>query len=117
GYDGADCKTRHAECPIALVWRAEQEMAVSYKVFVQLLDATGVPRAQVDVLPVNGTRPTTSWLPGEIITDAYKLKLPADLPVGQYRLVAGLYQELNNTRLKLPNGNDFVELTTFEIGP
>ena len=92
-------------------------MAASYKVFVQLLDATGASRAQVDALPVNGARPTTSWLPREIITDAYALKLPTDLPAGRYRLVTGLYQELNNTRLKLANGSDFVELATLEIGP
>jgi hypothetical protein len=92
-------------------------MPVSYKVFVQLLDTTGMPRAQVDALPVNGARPTTSWLPPEIITDTYTLKLPKDLPAGQYRLVTGLYQELNNTRLKLTNGDDFVEVTTLEIEP
>jgi hypothetical protein len=114
GYDGADCRARNAECPIILTWRAEQEMTASYKVFVQLLDSTGVPRAQVDALPVNGARPTTSWRPREIITDAYTLHLPADLPTGRYRLVAGLYQELDNTRLRLPNGNDFVELTALE---
>ena len=115
GYDGADCEARNTECSITLVWRAEQELAVSYKVFVQLLDAAGVPRAQVDALPVDGTRPTTGWLPGEIITDAYTLKLPPDFqPALPYRLVTGLYQELHNTRLKLPNGNDFVELTTLK---
>jgi hypothetical protein len=117
GYGGADCRTRNTECAIKLVWRDEQEMSASYKVFVQLLDSTGVPRAQADALPVNGARPTTSWLPPEIITDAYTLKLPTDLPAGQYRLVTGLYQELNNTRLKLANGSDFVEITTLEIGP
>ncbi|MBI5566103.1 MAG: hypothetical protein HY870_14500, partial [Chloroflexi bacterium] len=117
GYNGATCTARNTPCPLTLIWRAEREQAESYKVFVQLLDATGVPRAQVDALPVNGARPTTSWRPREIIADAYSLHLPADLPAGRYRLVAGLYQELNNTRLKLPDGSDFVELTTLEIGP
>jgi hypothetical protein len=117
GYNGADCTGRGADCLLTLVWRDEQDMPVSYKVFVQLLDAGGVPRAQVDAVPVNGTRPTTSWLPGEIITDPHVLKLPADLPAGPYRLVTGLYQELNNTRLKLPDGSDLVELSTLEIAP
>ena len=46
-----------------------------------------------------------------------RCRLPADLPAGKYRLVTGLYQELNNTRLKLANGNDFVELTTLDLKP
>lgn len=117
GYNGADCKSRGAACPITLVWHSDQELAVSYKIFVQLLDAAGTPRAQVDAAPVNGARPTTSWLPSEIIADAYVLPLPADLPAGRYRLVAGLYQELNHTRLKLADGSDFVELTTLDIEP
>ena len=116
GYNGAEC-ARGATCALTLIWRSEQAPAKSYKVFVQLLDANGLPRAQIDAAPVNGARPTTSWLPGEIITDPYMLNLPADLPAGRYRVVAGLYQELDNTRLKLTDGRDFVELTTFEIAP
>jgi hypothetical protein len=45
------------------------------------------------------------------------LKLPADLPAGQYRLTAGLYNELSGTRLALPDGKDSIELTTVEIEP
>ena len=116
GYNGAKC-ARGAACAMTLIWRDEQTPTESYKVFVQLLDAPGVPRAQVDALPVNGARPTTSWLPREIIADDYMLHLPADLPAGSYRVVVGVYQELNNTRLKLANGSDFVELTTLEIAP
>lgn len=116
GYNGAEC-ARGATCALTLIWRSEQAPAKSYKVFVQVLDAAGAPRAQIDAAPVNGTRPTTSWLPGEIITDPYMLNLSADLPAGRYRVVAGLYQELDNTRLKLTDGRDFVELTTFEIAP
>ena len=100
-----------------MFWRDEQALTESYKVFVQLLGADGVPRAQVDAVPVNGARPTTSWLPREIITDAYTLKLPENLPAGSYRLVAGLYHALDNTRLKLADGTDFVELTTLNFAP
>jgi hypothetical protein len=81
-------------------------------VFVHLLDANGVPRAQADVIPQNGARPTWSWLPGEIIADEIVLKVPADLPAGPYRLMTGLYNELDGTRLTLPDGSAFIELTT-----
>jgi len=91
-------------------------MPESYKVFVHLLDANGVPRAQADALPQNGTRPTWSWLPGEIIADEIVLNLPTDLPAGQYRLTTGLYNELNGQRLTSSDGQDAIELTTVEVG-
>ena len=109
--------SREAECRVKLWWRAEQDMPESYKVFVHLLDANGVPRAQADALPQNGARPTWSWLPGEIIADEIVLKIPADLPAGQYRLTTGLYNELNGTRLTLPDGKDAIELVIVEDGP
>jgi hypothetical protein len=116
GFEHADCGLRNAACRVKLWWRAEQDMPESYKVFVQLLDANGVPRAQADVIPANGTRPTWSWLPGEIITDEIVLQIPGDLPAGTYRLTAGLYDELSGTRLTLPDGNDTVELTMVTEG-
>jgi hypothetical protein len=113
----AGCKLQESECRVKLWWEAEADLPESYKVFVHLLDANDVPRAQADVIPVNGTRPTTSWLPGEIITDEITLHIPADLPAGQYRLTTGLYNELNGIRLTLPDGQDAIELTTVEVGP
>jgi hypothetical protein len=113
----AKCTLPEAECRVKLGWRAERDMPESHKVFVHLLDANGVPRAQADVIPQDGARPTWSWLPGEIIGDEIVLNLPADLPAGQYRLTAGLYDELTGTRLTLPDGNDVIALTTVTVGP
>ena len=113
----AGCKLQGAECRVKLWWRAEQDMPESYKVFVHLLDANGVPRAQADVIPQTGARPTWSWLPGEIITDEMTLHIPTDLPAGQYRLTTGLYNELNGTRLMLPDRKDAIDLTTVVVGP
>ncbi|NTU62876.1 MAG: hypothetical protein HGB05_05600, partial [Chloroflexi bacterium] len=115
GYDFARCTMRDAECRVKLWWRAEANMPESYKVFVHLLDANGVPRAQADALPQNGTRPTWSWLPGEIIADEIVLNLPVDLPAGQYRLTTGLYNELDGTRLTLPGGADAIELAAIDL--
>jgi hypothetical protein len=113
----AGCTLQEAECRVKLWWRAERDMLESYKVFAHLLDANGVPRAQADVIPLNSTRPTWSWLPGEIIADEIRLNLPADLPVGQYRLTAGMYNELSGERLTLPNGKDFIELEAINVEP
>ena len=113
----AGCKMQDAECHVKLWWQAKADLPESYKVFVHLLNANGVPRAQADVIPQNGARPTWSWLPGEIITDEVALHIPVDLPAGQYRLTTGLYDELTGQRLMLPDGKDAIELTTVEVGP
>jgi hypothetical protein len=75
----------------------------------------GLPRAQADVIPVNGARPTWSWLPGEIIVDEIVLKIPADLPAGRYRLTTGLYDELSGERLTLPDGSGAIELAAIDL--
>ena len=64
-----------------------------------MLNAEQVLVAQSDSVPAVGQRPTTGWLPDEIIVDAHRLSLPEDLPVGHYVLIAGLYNPLTGQRL------------------
>mgnify|MGYP006883662144 CR=1 FL=1 len=58
---------------------------------VFLLDAAGALRAQHDGFPAGGDRPTSAWTPGEIVFDAHSIRLPADLPPGEYTVIVGLY--------------------------
>jgi hypothetical protein len=91
---------------LTLYWQPEQTTPASYTAFVQLLGPDGRPIAQEDRLPGNGRRPTTGWLPGEIIADAYTLLIPADAPPGDYRLITGLYDSRTGERLPLTGRND-----------
>lgn len=75
-----------------------------YTVFVHALDSSGNILAQRDSPPVNGTRPTTSWLPPEIITDTYDLTLPA----GTTAIRIGLYDPRTHQRLITTLGEEFV---------
>jgi hypothetical protein len=95
---------------LTLYWQAEAEMKLNYTVFVQLLNDAGQVAAQVDMQPQAGAAPTTTWLPGEILTDVYHLTLPPGLPPGQYRLITGLYNAASGERLPVASGGDFVEL-------
>lgn len=85
-------------------------MAANYTVFVQLLNNAGQVVAQIDLPPLAGAAPTTTWLPGEILTDPYSLSLPPDLSPGRYRLITGLYDPASGARLPVSSGGDFVEL-------
>lgn len=98
---------------VTLVWRADAETANSYRVFLHLLGPAGNVASQSDGEPASWTRPTTGWLPGEIVLDERQLALPAELDAGDYRLVAGLYDAETGARLQLPGGGDTVTITRF----
>ncbi len=93
--------TQH-ELRLTLYWQALAEMDTSYTVFVHVLNADGQIIAQRDSVPVSGARPTTGWLPGEVIADEYTLTVPPDAPPGQYTIEAGLYDAASPAFERLP---------------
>ncbi|MBN1218734.1 MAG: glycosyltransferase family 39 protein [Anaerolineae bacterium] len=90
---------------VNLFWQTREPLTSGYKVFVQLLSPANTLLAQSDAFPAAGQRPTTGWLPGEIITDPHALVLPADLPAGDYRLITGLYNPTTGERLPILGEN------------
>ncbi len=97
---------------VTVVWQAVAAMDRSYTAFVHLLDGEGRVVAQEDHVPGRGARPTTSWLPGEVVLDRFDLALPAELPPGRYTLEIGLYDanQPGLPRLSLDAGGDAVRL-------
>jgi hypothetical protein len=93
---------------VELVWRAEMETAVSYRVFLHLIGPDGALVAQSDGEPAQWQRPTTGWLPGEIVRDLHTLFLPDDLPPGSHTLLAGLYDPVTGERLLVDGGETAV---------
>ncbi len=90
---------------LTLLWRAEQVTTTSYRVFVHVLDAAGNIVTQSDGEPADWTRPTTGWLPGEIVPDTHKLDVGvADL--AGLRVAAGMYDPADGRRLQTPAGVD-----------
>jgi len=85
---------------VNLEWQALQTMRESYTVFVHLVGPDGRLYGQRDYWPVEGTRLTTSWQPGEIIRDPYEVRLWPEAPTGDYTVHIGLY--LLETLQRLP---------------
>ena len=96
--------------PVQLHWRALTTPSAAYTVFVHLGPPNQPPLAQHDQQPLNGTLPTTDWVPGEQINDTVLVTLPAILPPGSYAVYAGLYQSATGTRLTLANGATQVQI-------
>jgi hypothetical protein len=96
--------------PITLYWRAlEGATSVDYTIFTHVLDVDGHLIAQHDAPPVGGSRPTTSWLPGEIIADRHEMTF-RETYTGQARVEVGLYDPTTMARLPTETGETFVLL-------
>ncbi|MCB0160617.1 MAG: hypothetical protein KDD83_20940, partial [Caldilineaceae bacterium] len=94
--------------------RSLQPVDYDYQVFVHLLDAQGHKVAQRDGQPVQWLRPTSTWQPGEEISDRYGILLSADIVPGTYTVAVGLYDPVTGQRLPVSAGpQDFA----IEIGP
>lgn len=94
--------------PVTLTWQGLAGMSEDYTVFVQVLDAADQIVGQVDAWPVQGTRPTSTWRPGEIVVDPYIVQLNPDIPPVSpgdiYRLHVGLYLLATGQRLPVVDG-------------
>jgi 4-amino-4-deoxy-L-arabinose transferase-like glycosyltransferase len=102
---GYDLDPEGQSLAVQLYWQTGSPLERRYKIFVQLLNGSNSVVAQSDSFPAAGQRPTTGWLPGEIIVEAHTLALPSDLPGGSYRLITGLYDPLTGERLPVRNGD------------
>jgi hypothetical protein len=94
---------------VTLYWRAREETETNYKVFLHLLDGEGRVIGQSDAVPADWARPTTSWLPPEVIEDVHVLPIPAGLAPGD-RLAVGLYEPSTGHRATTSAGADQILL-------
>jgi hypothetical protein len=87
---------------LTLYWQAQTRMERSYTVFTHLLDADSRIWAQQDGIPANGARPTTGWVPGEVIRDEVQLAVDPQAPSGDYVIEVGLYDAGDPALPRLP---------------
>lgn len=111
--------TGYAALDLQLYWQTQTPLDTSYTIFTQLLGPDGTVIGQHDGLPAEGNIPTTEWQAGEIIADRHTFDHPTD-QVGHYRLIVGLYNSLDGSRLPVTDppelGSDFVQLYSFRLG-
>lgn len=98
-----------AAAHLAVTWQPLAPLDFDYSVFFQAVTGEGADAqmvAQLDVQPLAGARPATSWRPGEILTETYTLDLrnaPADAPLRYY---FGYYDWRDGRRLPVDGGLD-----------
>lgn len=78
--------------PVSLLWLADAPPARDYVVAFHLAAATGgVVASGEDSQPYAGFAPTSSWVAEQPVWDNRALRLPADVPPGNYQLWVALY--------------------------
>ncbi len=86
-------------------WQALDSAEESYTIFVHLIDGSNQSYANLDYTPLGGATPThlwfPKWLPGQTMSDPYRLVIPENLPPGQYQIEVGLYEMISQRRLAM----------------
>lgn len=100
---------------ITLRWQAVRRMDKDYTVFVHLTNERGQAAGQADHVPVDGSRPTSTWDSGEVVTETFELPISAEGAPDRYTLTIGLYELQTMTRLRLSQGGDTVILGQIQV--
>lgn len=103
---------------ITLLWQTDVPLTDYYTVFVHLLDETGWLIAQHDGVPLLGTRPTTTWRPGERLLDRHEVILPDNgvMGSGNGHIAVGLYDSETIERLPLAPSEDSLTIGHWRVG-
>jgi 4-amino-4-deoxy-L-arabinose transferase-like glycosyltransferase len=78
---------------VYLYWQALKPIKADYSAFVHLFGRDRQWLGQTDTYPGRGNFPTSSWMPGELICDHYRVSVAEDAVVpAAGRVEVGLYQ-------------------------
>jgi 4-amino-4-deoxy-L-arabinose transferase-like glycosyltransferase len=106
---------------VVLYWQALTTIGEDYKVFVHVYHPTDDwISGQHDSSPGDGAFPTSSWLPGEVVTDAHLVAIEPDAAVGVCKVGVGLYIPSTGQRLPVqvdghPQPDDALIITQVEV--
>lgn len=102
---------------LQLWWRASATPTTDWTVFTHVLGPAKADGSIVwagnDATPGQGSAPTTAWQAGDLILDEHQIRLPEDMPPGEYEIEVGLYDPAAaNARAisQRPRGEDAILL-------
>ncbi len=84
--------------PVHLFWQARRDLDQEYLAFVQLLGEDDRLLAAWEGPPA-ASFPTYQWQAGALVWQQVDLRLPAVIPDGRHRLIAGMFRVTDRSRL------------------
>jgi hypothetical protein len=124
GYDQSGETAKPSDnLVLRFYWQAMAVPADNYSLFIHVVpEDEYTVLTQGDGAPASQDRPTLSWDdPAEtLISPAFDIALPPDLPAGEYRVMIGLYNYIDGARLPIKDENgvdlgDALELMRLHI--
>ncbi len=104
-----------SDLELTVVWRALKQPTARYTLFAQLAQVDGGNIAQDDHEPLAGAYPTLQWAAEEMVRDTLRLRVPPNLPAGEYVLRIGWYDTLTQENLSTADGADVIALKKFVV--
>jgi len=95
---------------VTLYWEALDSPDAERTVSVRLEDSTGALVGQHDMMPVDGSRPTSWWQPGWKIRDVYYLNIDPSAALGPGSLDLVLYDSFTQERILFDGDGEVVQL-------
>lgn len=94
GYDQEPHSPRPGEeLRVTLYWRPRRGLEGIYSSYLHLVNKEGQAIAKSDHQPGGVYYPTSLWKEGESIRDEHIVTIPSTVPLGSYRLLAGIYAQ------------------------
>ncbi len=87
--------------PLTLFWVVHEKIEIDYTIFVQLRNQDNAVVAGADHQPYQQLLPFSQWPISQILAETVWLDLPPDLPLGEYTLFVGLYDQRTLERLAI----------------
>ncbi len=91
---------------IGICWRARQPTQLDHNFFVHLLDSREKSAGQRDGSPLDGSYPTDTWKPGDMVLQWLEAVIASDAQAGPLRVRTGFYDWRTLKRLPLPGSAD-----------
>ena len=95
---------------VTLYWEALDKVNGERTVSVRIEDSSGALVAQHDMLPGDGSRPTSWWEPGWRFRDVYYLNVAPGAAPGPGSLDVVLYDSFTEERVEFDGGEDTIHL-------
>jgi hypothetical protein len=108
GFETPSARARRGDAVVVILyWRATGKIEKNYVVSMQLVDGVNHVIVSDASEPHGGTRPTSTWQPGELVVDARVLMLPRDVPVSSdYRIEIELFDSETLQQVEMHDGRD-----------
>ena len=86
---------------MAFDWRVSEPVEDSLAMFAHLVYDEERLIAQWDAVPGSTLSPIETWAPGELVRHQFALRLPSELPAGDYEIQVGIYSTTSGQRYTL----------------